>query len=83
MAHNTYSIKFAQSARKHRIGQGHAKYVIANYEPKVSYLVKERLKQFEWLGEDSREIELEIVAKQIGDILLVIHVMPTALRRMK
>ncbi len=34
-----------------------------------------------WVGEDDRGIELEIVALDLADAVVVIHVMPTALRR--
>lgn len=34
-----------------------------------------------WTGPDDRGIELEIVALDLPDEWLVIHVMPTALRR--
>ena len=34
-----------------------------------------------WVGLDDRGIELEIVALDLSDEWLVIHVMPTALRR--
>jgi len=34
-----------------------------------------------WIGEDDRGIELEIVALDLGDAIVVVHVMPTALRR--
>ena len=34
-----------------------------------------------WIGEDDRGIELEIVALDLDDAVVVIHVMPTALRR--
>jgi hypothetical protein len=33
-----------------------------------------------WIGVDDRGIELEIVALVLADALVVIHVMPTALR---
>jgi hypothetical protein len=33
-----------------------------------------------WIGEDDRGIELEIVALDLPDAVVVIHVMPTALR---
>jgi hypothetical protein len=36
-----------------------------------------------WLGADDRGIELEIVAIETPDYLLVIHVMPHDLRRRK
>lgn len=34
-----------------------------------------------WVGADDRGIELEIVALDLPDVVVVIHVMPTALRR--
>lgn len=36
-----------------------------------------------WIGEDERGRELEVVAIDRPDCLLVIHVMPTALRKEK
>jgi hypothetical protein len=33
-----------------------------------------------WIGVDDRGIELEIVALVLPDVVVVIHVMPTALR---
>jgi len=34
-----------------------------------------------WIGTDDRGVELEIVAAVLPDLYLVIHVMPTVLRR--
>ncbi len=34
-----------------------------------------------WIGTDDRGIELEIVALDLDDAVVVIHVMPTSLRR--
>ncbi len=34
-----------------------------------------------WIGADDRGIELEVVALDLGDVVVVIHVMPTSLRR--
>jgi hypothetical protein len=34
-----------------------------------------------WIGQDDRGVELEIVALDLGETLVVIHVMPTSLRR--
>ncbi len=34
-----------------------------------------------WIGEDDRGIELEIVVLDLDDAVVVIHVMPTAMRR--
>lgn len=34
-----------------------------------------------WIGPDDRGVELEIVALDLDDAVVVIHVMPTGLRR--
>jgi hypothetical protein len=34
-----------------------------------------------WIGQDDRGLELEIVALDLDEALVVIHVMPTSLRR--
>lgn len=34
-----------------------------------------------WIGEDDRGVELEIVALDLAEAVIVIHVMPTNLRR--
>lgn len=34
-----------------------------------------------WIGQDDRGVELEIVALDLPDAVVVIHVMPTDLRR--
>lgn len=36
--------------------------------------------QLVWTGPDDRGLELEVIALVLPDLLLVIHVMPTALR---
>ena len=33
-----------------------------------------------WIGPDDRGIELELVALDLGDAVVIIHVMPTDLR---
>jgi len=35
----------------------------------------------EWVGLDDRDVELEVIADELPDLWLVIHVMPTVLRR--
>ena len=74
-------IRFTQSARRHRIGRGHALYVIENSSPK--FVSGELLKKDKiiWVSEDDRGLELEIVAVAENDYLLVIHVMPTIFRK--
>lgn len=74
-------LRFARSARKHRIGRAHALYVIhtttyTRYPPTDDLDAR-----IEWLGADDRGVELEIIAVELPDLWLVIHVMPIALRR--
>ncbi len=74
-------VRFTQSARKHRVGRGHALHVMNTGEPIVSQATDDRAERRTWIGNDDRGLELEIVAVVLADELLVIHVMPTALRR--
>ena len=71
----------ARSARKHRIGRAHALHVIDTTAPTHVPAVDGFDAREVWLGPDDRGIELEIVAVVLADEWLVIHVMPTALRR--
>ncbi|MCA1674690.1 MAG: hypothetical protein LC799_21690 [Actinobacteria bacterium] len=73
-------IKFAQSARKHRIGRAHVLHVIETVSY-TRYPATENLDaRIEWRGPDDRGVELEVIAVELPDLWLVIHVMPTALR---
>lgn len=72
-------IRFAQSARKHRIGKAHAMYVMEN-NPFQTLVNDDKVQQI-WIALDDRGLELEIVAVVLSNCLLVTHVMPTALRR--
>lgn len=79
-------LRFTQAARRHRIGRARAVHAMASdpirraRNPRGELLI-------EWVALDDRGIELEIVAVETSDlktgkpILLVLHVMPTALRR--
>ena len=76
-------VRFAQSARKHRIGKGHALAALENagdpvIVPAPSDDLDDRLV---FVGVDDRGVELEIIAIQLLDFLFVIHVMPTTFRR--
>lgn len=83
MAHNgCVVVRFTQSARKHRIGRAHALHVMDTSEPTVLE-ESDQPRRLVWLGADDRGIELEIVAIETPDYLLVIHVMPHDLRRRK
>jgi hypothetical protein len=82
VAHNIGDVeyRFTQSARKHRIAQGRALFVLVNFLPEeMPHFVPGERKLF-WQGFDDRGLELEIVGIQIGTIVLVIHVMPSKFR---
>ena len=74
-------VRFTRSARKHRIGRAHALHVIATVTPTEVAATDEFDARRVWLGPDDRGVDLEIVALVLPTELLVIHVMPTALRR--
>lgn len=74
-------VRFARSARKHRVGKAHTMHVIENNTPRDVPAAGEFDARKVWLGPDDRGIELEIVAVVLPGELLIIHVMPTALRR--
>jgi hypothetical protein len=71
-------VRFTQSTRKHRVGRAHALYVINLYDSQEDPEDPTRLR---WLGSDVNGRELEIIGIDLGEYLLVIHVMPT--RRVK
>jgi len=73
--------RFTRVSRKHRIGRAHARYVIETYEPSATETPESGDMELLWVGEDERGRELEIVAIDKADYILVIHVMPTHYRR--
>ncbi len=86
MSHNTddWEIRFAQSARKHRIGRASARHVMASTEPALA-ITRGGAEAWLYTGSDERGRELEIIAVEVhpagaAPYLLVLHVMPTLLR---
>ncbi len=56
-------------------------HVITTVEPQVVPATQVADARLVWIGVDDRGIELEIVALDLGEAVVVIHVMPTSLRR--
>jgi hypothetical protein len=59
-------------------------YVMEHYEPELVHADDDHDDQYVWIGNDDRGVELEIVAVEVPDCLLVIPVipvMPRAFRR--
>ena len=75
-------IRFAQSARKHRIGNARAMFVMENNPFQTLARDDDKVQQI-WVALDDRDLELEVIAVVLVNCLLVTHVMPTALRRRK
>lgn len=79
--HNsTQPVRFTRSSRKHKIGRAHALHVIGTVTPTDVAATDDFDARRVWIGPDDRGVELEIVAVVLQAELLVIHVMPTALR---
>ncbi|MCX6430912.1 MAG: hypothetical protein NTX12_08200 [Actinobacteria bacterium] len=74
-------IRFSQSARKHRIGKARVLYVIHTCEALEFQAEGPDPDRCKWIGVDDRGLELEVVAVRTKSELLIIHVMPTALRK--
>ncbi len=75
-------VRFTQSARKHRIGKAHALAAMeAAGEPDVVPAVEGLDQRLVWVGPDDRGVVLEVIGVDLPDYLLIIHVMPVALRR--
>jgi hypothetical protein len=73
-------VRWSQSSRRHRVGRAHARHVMSTVKPTESVTTAGSAALL-WIGADDRGAELEIVATVLPDLYLVIHVMPTALRR--
>ena len=73
-------MRWFRSARRHRVGKAHALHVMTTITPTLVPATDAYDERLVWIGEDDRGIELEIVALALLDAVVVIHVMPTALR---
>ena len=74
-------LRWFQSARRHHVGRAHALHVMTTNDPTMVPATVSYDERLVWIGVDDRGIELEIVALLLSNALVVIHVMPTALRR--
>jgi hypothetical protein len=74
-------IRYAQSARKHRIGRAHAHHVMENNPCVVITSDESDTIQYVWVASDDRGLKLEIIGVVLEDYVLITHVMPTSLRR--
>ncbi|WP_146211192.1 hypothetical protein [Quadrisphaera granulorum] len=73
-------MSFTQAARKHKVGKAHALHVLHTC-PGWPIRSKRGEEALLFVGPDDRGLELELLVVFVPDGLLVLHVMPTALRR--
>ena len=79
--HVDREVRWFRSARRHRIGKAHVLHVMATTEP-ISLAATDVFDaRLVWVGQDDRGLELEIVALDLPEAVIVIHAMPTALRK--
>jgi hypothetical protein len=74
-------VRFARSARKHRIGKAHVLFVLENNESVIVLPRDGEDQKLLWVGHDDRGLELEVIALELSECILVIHVMPRSFRR--
>jgi len=74
-------VRWFRSARRHRIGKAHANFVMPTNTPIMLAADADLDQRLCWIGPDDRGLELQIVALDLPEAIVVIHVMPTALRK--
>ena len=80
-------VRFAQAARRHRIGRASVRWVLAHTTPTGITTTHRGTAAWQWIGADERGRTLEVVAVEVqGEqdrepVLLVIHVMPIYRRK--
>ncbi|MGH9060895.1 MAG: hypothetical protein ACRDZY_15500 [Acidimicrobiales bacterium] len=79
-------VRFAQAARRHRIGRASVRWMLAHSAP-TGITTRQGTPGWRWVGPDERDRQLEVVAVEVQSdrdpepVLLVIHVMPTHFHR--
>lgn len=75
-------VRFARSARKHRIGRAHVIEAMNRSGEPVRISAEDGSDdRLLWIGEDDRGVTLEIIGLDLRAYILIIHVMPYGYRR--
>jgi len=76
-------VRFAQSARRHRIGKARALAAMEDAGEPVAVSARDGQAddRLAFVGADDRGVKLEVIAVQMPDYLYVSHVMPYLYRR--
>lgn len=81
MADDPRPVNWYRSARKHRIGRAHAITVMTSTDALRVPGTDGLADRLVWVGPDDRGLTLEVVALDLPDQIIVIHVMPYSFRR--
>jgi hypothetical protein len=76
---NIRPVRFTQSSRRHRLGRARIVEAMESAHPLPHGPEDER--RYVWWGRDGRGLDIEVIAVDHPDYLLVIHDMPLSLRR--
>lgn len=74
-------ILFRRSVRRHRIGKGRARHVMQSASPSPIERTGDLDPQILWVGPDDRGVWLEVIALDLPNAIVVIHVMPLYRRK--
>ncbi|MGI8647097.1 MAG: hypothetical protein ACR2JX_02545 [Mycobacteriales bacterium] len=74
-------LRFTQAARKHKIGREAVREALRSAGAPLVIAEEGKDDRLIYLGRDGRGRELEIIAVLMPGYFLIIHAMPTALRR--
>jgi len=69
-------IRFARSARRHRIGRLRVMVVLATAAVEVVAQTETEDARLEWVGIDHMGLRIHVVALDLPEVILVIHAMP-------
>ena len=72
-------VRFTQSSRRHRLGRALILEVMDSVNSVLHGPDDER--RYVWWGRDGRGLDVEVIAVDHPDYLLVIHAMPLVMRR--
>lgn len=72
-------VRFTQSSRRHRLGRARILEAMEPVMPLPHGPADER--RYVWWGRDGRGLDIEVIAVDHPDYLLVIHAMPLSMRR--
>ena len=74
-------LRFTKSSLKRNFSKAEIRHVMLTSQRSLIGYSSEGYEKYSWVGRTRTRIELEIIAINFEEFLLVIHVMPTSYRR--